>query len=124
MRETKFERNIKRCARRAAWLIRKYGWYRGLKGRGCNGELCAMMAICDAAGYLKLPGKEKTDHIAMVTRFRAEALIDPSGRWRHSVTRRKRYLAYWNDKAGQTAENVLAILDRVARGERVKEPRS
>lgn len=112
-----FETNIKRCARRAAFLIRKHGWFRGLKGRGNNGELCAMMAIADAAKHLHGDSKETSDHVATVTGWRCEALIDPAGRWRHSGRRRKRYLAYWNDKTGQTVDNVLTILLRVANGE-------
>lgn len=118
-----FEATIQRCARRAAFLIKRDGWFRGLKGRGNNGERCAMMAIVDAAEFLIRSDKAKTrkdraDHIAIVTRWRCEELIDPKGRWRHSGSRRKKYLAYWNDKTGQTADNVLAILKRVAAGER------
>ncbi len=119
MRE--FENNIRRCARRAAWLIRRHGWFRGLKGRGRNGERCAMMAILDAAEHVVGSDRKRVDHIALVARFRAEELIDPAGRWRHSGSRRKKYLAYWNDKPGQTAANVLAILMRVASGERAPE---
>jgi hypothetical protein len=115
----KFESNIRRCARRAGWLIRRHGWYRGLKGRGRNGEVCAMMAILDAAEHIAGPNRARVDHIAVVTRYRAEELIDPAGRWRHSPRRRgKKYLAYWNDKPGQIAGKVLAILARVARGDR------
>jgi hypothetical protein len=113
MRE--FENNIRRCARRAAWLIRRNGWYRGSKGRGRNGERCAMVAILDAAEHIAGEDTVKIDQIATVTRYRAEELIDPPGRWRYGYTK---YLAYWNDKHGQTASNVLAILARVARGER------
>lgn len=77
-----------------------------------------MMAILDAAEHVVGPNRNLVDHIAVVTRYRAEELIDPAGRWRHSGRRSKKYLAYWNDKPGQTAANVLAILSRVARGAR------
>lgn len=116
-RKNDFESLVRRCADRAAMLIRIHGWHRGMRGggRGRNGELCAMAAIYDAATQVVPGSQENKDHIACVVRIRAERVIDPSGRCRER-TRRKKYLAYWNDKADQKVDNVLRVLRKVRDG--------
>lgn len=102
------ERRIRAGARKAISLLRRDGWCQRSKGRGRNGERCAMVAILDA-----------DREAATAVRSRAEILLHNERKVDMFASRaRLKPLARWNDRKGRTVDEVIDLLKRVARGER------
>lgn len=100
--------------RLAMYALRERGWRQGSLGHGDGGPVCALGALNIACGLPPETGSFDLDIIASdETDALVETLIDEG-----TLTGRPHndpwLIIAWNDRAGQTVENVLAAFERTA----------
>jgi hypothetical protein len=99
------EADIRETARRAAAILRERGWCQGAYSRH-NGTVCLIGAVNVAQGRPAWFEPDPGDSPAF------DAMI-----WRLEVATGCGVVALWNDRANRTADEVIAVLERVAAGE-------
>ena len=103
------EEQIRETAKRAAEVLRQRGWCQGMFCANLDGTgpVCLMGAVSVAGGdgpNYGFRGQRRDLHVAIADRV--ERSLDLRGS-----------VAGWNDAPGRTADEVIAVLERVAAGE-------
>lgn len=107
------EQEIRDVAKRAAEVLKDRGWTRD-EFASTDGCVCATGAIRVATGYD--PESSAADANSIAAEVTARAVIIATGDREHTG---RAHLEIWNDDDSRTADEVIAVLERVAAGEGV-----
>lgn len=102
------EEQVRECARVAIARIRETGWGQGRHGVVDQKKTCLVVSLAPPSDRFgsTFAGREVRHRVAALL-----GLDNPIDCYEHSN------VVVWNDRAGRTADEVIAVLERVAAGE-------